>query len=183
MKLVFLYGPPASGKFTVAEELAKATKFRLFHNHLVADLASAIFSYGTKEYSDLASELRLLALRAALRSKAKGLIVTYAYGVETWQGKGESAFVRDLVREVRRARAKIYFVKLECEPAELARRVKDASRKKFNKTRDPSVLRTILRNYPVTSPIPRVESFVIDTTSVSPRKAAALIKKKWRLVS
>jgi hypothetical protein len=34
MDLVFLYGPPAAGKFTVGRELAAITGFGLFHNHL-----------------------------------------------------------------------------------------------------------------------------------------------------
>jgi len=34
MKLVFIYGPPAVGKLTVANALAKVTGFKVFHNHL-----------------------------------------------------------------------------------------------------------------------------------------------------
>ncbi len=37
MKLVFIYGPPASGKLTVARELAALTGYKLFHNHLVVE--------------------------------------------------------------------------------------------------------------------------------------------------
>lgn len=37
MKLLFIYGPPASGKLTVAREPAALTGYRLFHNHLVVD--------------------------------------------------------------------------------------------------------------------------------------------------
>ncbi len=35
--LVYLYGPPAVGKLTVATELQRLTGFRLFHNHLTVD--------------------------------------------------------------------------------------------------------------------------------------------------
>jgi cytidylate kinase len=37
MKLLFLYGPAASGKLTIARELTTLTGFALFHNHLVVD--------------------------------------------------------------------------------------------------------------------------------------------------
>jgi tRNA uridine 5-carbamoylmethylation protein Kti12 len=32
MKLIFLYGPPAVGKLTVAQELVTLTGYKLFHN-------------------------------------------------------------------------------------------------------------------------------------------------------
>jgi adenylate kinase family enzyme len=54
MNIVVLYGPPASGKLTVAKKLAALTGFTLLHNHLIADLASSLFPYGTREYSNLA---------------------------------------------------------------------------------------------------------------------------------
>ena len=38
MKLIFIYGLPATGKLTVAVELAAMTGYKLFHNHLVVDL-------------------------------------------------------------------------------------------------------------------------------------------------
>jgi replication-associated recombination protein RarA len=34
--LVFIYGPPAAGKLTVAEALAMRTGHKVFHNHAVA---------------------------------------------------------------------------------------------------------------------------------------------------
>lgn len=34
MKLMFIYGPPAAGKLTVAKALCAHTGFKLFHNHL-----------------------------------------------------------------------------------------------------------------------------------------------------
>ena len=35
MKLVFIYGPPAVGKLTVAKELAALTGFKVFHNQVI----------------------------------------------------------------------------------------------------------------------------------------------------
>jgi len=42
MELLFIYGPAAVGKLTVARELAKLTGFRLFHNHLTVDAVMAL---------------------------------------------------------------------------------------------------------------------------------------------
>ena len=43
VQLVFLYGPPGVGKYTIGVELAARTGFRLLHNHLTANLVSAVF--------------------------------------------------------------------------------------------------------------------------------------------
>lgn len=50
MKLIFIYGPPAVGKFTVARELASLTGFKLFDNHLTIDVVTSIFEHGSAPY-------------------------------------------------------------------------------------------------------------------------------------
>src|ERR1700733_2921237 len=47
MQLVFIYGQVASGKLTIARELAARTGFALYHNHLVVDAVGAVFTFGT----------------------------------------------------------------------------------------------------------------------------------------
>ncbi len=50
MKLVFIYGPPAVGKLTVATELVKLTGFKLFDNHVSIDFVKSVFEFGTRRY-------------------------------------------------------------------------------------------------------------------------------------
>ena len=50
MRLIFIYGMPATGKLTVARELARITGFNVFHNHLVVDLLLSIFEFGSKPF-------------------------------------------------------------------------------------------------------------------------------------
>jgi len=40
--LLYIYSPPASGKFTVATTLAELTGFSLFHNHLSVDAVRCV---------------------------------------------------------------------------------------------------------------------------------------------
>lgn len=65
MNLVLIYGPPAVGKLTVATELAQLTGFRLLHNHLIGDLARAVFEFLSPEYSQLVRTVRAEVLRTA----------------------------------------------------------------------------------------------------------------------
>jgi len=59
MKLIFIYGPPAVGKLTVAEELVKLHDYRLFHNHLTLDLVRNIYPEFNQQMFVLPDKLRI----------------------------------------------------------------------------------------------------------------------------
>jgi AAA domain len=80
MKLVILFGPPAVGKMTVGQELAKRTGLRLFHNHMTIDLVLNLFEFGTKEFLRLDSLFRDEIFKAAA-SDLPGLIFTYVWAL------------------------------------------------------------------------------------------------------
>jgi hypothetical protein len=77
MQLVFLYGPVAAGKLTVARKLAEATGYALFHNHLVVDAVAAVFPFGSDDFVRLRERWWLDAFEAAAR-EGRSLIFTYA---------------------------------------------------------------------------------------------------------
>ena len=52
MPLLFLHGPPATGKLTVARELAALTGWELFHNHLVVDAVLRDHPFGTPGFDN-----------------------------------------------------------------------------------------------------------------------------------
>jgi shikimate kinase len=70
MKLIIIYGPEATGKLTIAKELAKATGFRLFHNHVSVDVAKTFFDFGMAEFGELVWDVRILALVPQLSKNA-----------------------------------------------------------------------------------------------------------------
>ena len=67
MRLVFIYGPPASGKLTVAAELAELTGFKLFHNHVSIQFVQSIFEFGTKTFWRLIGKYRLEMIEQAAK--------------------------------------------------------------------------------------------------------------------
>jgi len=82
MKLVFIYGPPAVGKLTVATELAKQTGFKLFDNHVSIDFVKAVFEFGIERYWKLTERFRLLMFEEAAKHGIN-TIFTFAYDKAT----------------------------------------------------------------------------------------------------
>ena len=127
MNLVFLHGPPAVGKLTVARELSRLTGFRLFHNHLTVDLVSSLFSFGSEPFILLREQIWLAAFAEAARQQVS-LIFTF-----NPERTVRERFVQDTIDTVENAGGKVIFVELTCAEKELERRIEDASRREFGK--------------------------------------------------
>ncbi len=176
MKLIFLYGPPAVGKLTIAQELAALTGYRLFHNHLTVDLAQALFDFGTPAFGKYLDHLRMEAFETAAREGITGLIFTFAYSYPF-----DTFFVEDVAETVRENGGDVCFVQLICERAELERRVLAASRQNTHKIKTVEKLRALMDRREMLTPIPQVESLTIDTTHTPPPDAARRIAEYFQL--
>ena len=58
MKLIFIYGPPASGKLTIAEILSERTGIPLFHNHLSRDSVKDMYGDKLRDNYELVDRIR-----------------------------------------------------------------------------------------------------------------------------
>ena len=170
MEILFLYGPPAAGKLTVAEKLSKLTGYKIFHNHLTVDFAIQFFPWGSSEYGELVGATRLKVLELAAKTKGNGLIITYCYGHPE-----DLPFIKKMCRIVKSADSKIYFYQILCDQEELFNRARSKTRAKYKKIRSPKVLRQILNNVDLYTPIPGVKNLPVDTTKLSAARAAKLI--------
>ena len=56
--LVYIYGPPASGKLTVATRLSALTGMPLFHNHLTVNAVTPVFAFGSPPFKAAATRRR-----------------------------------------------------------------------------------------------------------------------------
>jgi hypothetical protein len=124
--LIFIYGPPAVGKLTVAGELAGLTGYRLFHNHLTVPVVNAIFGRDNRspERSRLLKQLRVQSMTAAAEANID-LIFTAAYS----GGDADEAFVRQFSAPFELTGGRVMFVQLYAPDDVLLERVGNDSRK------------------------------------------------------
>jgi hypothetical protein len=106
---IVILGPPAVGKMTVGQEIAKKTKFKLFHNHLVIESLLPVFDFDSQSYKKLSFELRTRIFEEAIAANVEGLIFTLvlAYNRE----KGVKQFF-DWIDLFKRNKFDIYVVEL-----------------------------------------------------------------------
>lgn len=176
MKLIFIYGPPASGKLTVAKELSKITKYKIFHNHLTVDLVNSIFEFGTDIYSEIVARYRLELIEAAAKENIKGLIFTFLY-----YKNEDDKFVKQVVNRVKKHNGEVCFVQIYCDKRELIKRVEHSSRKNYAKIKSTKLLREVIRKHDSFSSVPFAKNLKINNTKLSPKKTAKIIKSHYNL--
>lgn len=176
MRLVFIYGPPSSGKYTVANELSKLTCYKNFHNHLTVDFLSKFFKFGSKAFCNLNEKLRLELFKSFAKENTNGLIFTFCYAHPE-----DIKFVKKVKALIDKYNGKVFFVQLYCDRKELKKRVIEKSRKKHRKIKTTKLLDEVLQKWDLFVPIPFVKSLRIDNTNISAKEVAKKIKSHYNL--
>jgi hypothetical protein len=175
LNLVYIYGPPGVGKFTVGTELARLTGYRLFHNHLSIAAIEPVFDFGTDTFWRLVHSIREEVISSAAQ---QGIDVIFTNVYE---------HPSDLPRALRRfelteaAGGHVCPVKLTCELAVLESRLQTPDRGAMRKLTDVEVFRANAQAKDVFSAIPGRPSLEVDTTHLSPEEAAMGIIKHYGL--
>jgi chloramphenicol 3-O-phosphotransferase len=173
--LVYLYGPPASGKLTVATALAARTGFRLFHNHLTVNAVRSVFDFGSPAFSSVLHRMRLDVFSTAMQA---GVDVIFTNN-SAWSGVDPRDRFTAFVDEVERAVSAgggggvVRFVQVTAPDDVLAARVDAASRRDHGKLTDPVRLRELLASLDRT-PL-HADDLLVDTSVLSPEDAAERI--------
>jgi len=176
MKLIFIYGLPASGKLTIAHELASITGYKLFHNHLVVDLLLSVFEFGNPEFVALREELWLSVFEQAALSKLPGLIFTFAP-----EATVRPSFMEELVRRVAAVGGEVDFVELTCPLDELKRRMGGPSRHHHKKLTSVALFEQLLAEGSFDASNMPKPKLSIDTSEVTPARAALQIARTLEL--
>ena len=177
-KLIMIYGPPAVGKLTVAQELGEITGYKLLHNHMLADIYGPIFGYGTEIGARLNVTFRGEIYEAAAKSGLSGLISTFFY-----YGEKHHGFIKELINRVVSNNGEVCFVRLFCSKKKLLERVVMASRKKFHKIASVEKLNEVLGKHDINATLPQTmtKTLEINTNRLSPKEAALIIAKRFVL--
>jgi hypothetical protein len=169
---------PATGKLTVARELAAKTGYKLFHNHLVVDLLLSVFEFGSPEFVRLREDIWLSVMKAACDAGILGLIFTFAPERTVRQ-----SFVNEVEKVVSEAEARLDFVELVCPLEELKPRMGDATRNEFGKLTSVELFEQLLADGTFESPKMPEAAVRIDTSVFSPIEAADQIASSLGLSS
>ena len=174
MRVLFIYGPAASGKHTIGTQVAALTGLPLFHNHLAVDAAKSLFAFGTAEFKNL----RAAVWRAAFREAAA---VRHSF-VFTFHPEAtvDPSLIEELVEVVQSGGGKVHFVELTCSTDTVLRRLAEPSRMKFEKLTDPVLYQELDRQGAFDFPPLPPPLLKIDTEVMAPNAAAQEIVKAVR---
>ncbi|WP_240653056.1 shikimate kinase [Sphingomonas crocodyli] len=175
MHLIFLHGPAASGKLTIARELAAISGYALFHNHLIVDAVGALFPFGSPNFVALRERFWMDSFAGAI-AEDRSFIFTFA---------PEASVAPDFPDRVRAmveaAGGRIDFVALTISRDEQERRIDAASRAEFGKLRSLDLLRHLRDQFEACEAAMPPSAVTVDTSATPPTKNARHIAEKLGL--
>jgi AAA domain len=170
MIVIFLHGPPASGKYTVGRALSQLLGVPLFHNHLTVDLARSLFEFGTPGFVMLREQVWLAAFEAAVSA---GQSFVFTFNPEATVDPGLIARLKKVIES---QGGEIHFVEVTCPPRVVQERLANDSRAAFGKLRDVEVYRSIRDAGGFDFPALPPPLLVIHSDQMSPERAALAIQ-------
>ncbi len=177
MKLVFIYGPPAVGKLTVATELGRLTSFAVWDNHMSIDFLLPIFPFGTKSLGKLAEQIRVAVIEEAAR-EGVDVIFTFVFAYHE-----DVPYVERIFSAVETQGGSVCLVQLMCKIETQEERVLAADRARRQKVRSVDFVRDWNARLDLVTPIPERPTLTIDNTDTSPGEAARAIAAHYALAN
>jgi len=169
LQVVFIFGPTASGKLTIASEVASMTGFRLFPDHLAVNLVKDVFDYGMRAFTRIREWAWIEVLREAVHAN-RSLVFTFKP-----QAAIRSSFISHACVIIERLGGEVVFVELTCPEETIEARIENDDRRLIGKLASLPEYRR-LRNQGAfqfrTMPTPAVK---IDTSQCPPTEAAKRI--------
>jgi hypothetical protein len=178
MKLMLLYGPPAVGKLTIAQEVARLTGFPVFHNHLTVNVAAAIFPRGTPAYRRLLWHLRYAVFAAAAHAHLDGVLFTMVYR------RDQEPYIARCAEVMQPFGGEVCLVQVYCQAETLRQRVGRADRRQHGKITSVALLNDALRTWESHAPFAAAtlgDSLRLNTDVLSPVDAAHQVIAHYRL--
>lgn len=167
-RLIFLYGPPAVGKLTVARAIAERRDFRVLHNHVTFDPVAVVLPIGTSTFWAALDKIRLVLVTAAAR-EGIDLVYTFVFA------PGDELHVDEVAGAYEAVGGSVIFVQLVAPVDELRLRVSSESRRAHTKITEVAVLDQVLSDHDVFAAIPGKDTMTLDVSTMSAEEAAIQI--------
>lgn len=169
MHCIFIHGPAASGKLTVAAALQSLSGLPLHHNHLAVDAALSLFPFGSEGFVRLREQIWLSAFREA---SAAGQSFIFTFNPEA---SVRRSLIDSLMQIVEAVNGQVFFVELTCSQAEIERRIEAADRAKHRKLNSLSLYRELRDSGAFTFPALPAPLLSLATDELTPQEAAVAI--------
>lgn len=175
MKLVVLYGPPAVGKLTVAQEVSRLTGFKLFHNHLSWNVVTSVFEWRSEPFNRALLEIRQLMFREAAQADID-LLFTFVYSAS------RADVAQSYFASVEDHGGTVCLVRLTAPRTVLEQHVVNDSRREVGKMATVEELHRYFEKVTdVDQPIPGRPSLELDTAVLEPEEAARAVVAHYQL--
>jgi len=172
--VLFVHGPPASGKYTIGSLLSSMLNMPLFHNHLVVDAAQALFDFGTPEFIALRGTLWCDSFAAAAAAR-QSFIFTFSP-----EASVAYALLEEMLAPVYAASGQVHFVELQCDDKTLSERLSEPGRAAFGKLSDKQLYASLKAAGSFDFPLLPAPMISIDTARHAPIESAQLIAEVFR---
>ncbi len=169
MQCVFIHGPAASGKLTVARAVCRRSGLRLFHNHYAVDAALSLFEFGSPGFVTLRERIWLTAFEEAA---AAGQSFVFTFHPEA---SVPGDFVEKAVAIVEGSGGRVFFVSLTCSEAVVESRIAADSRTAYRKLTSLEQYRTLRDAGAFDFPSLPEPALTLATDALTPDQAAERI--------
>lgn len=174
MFVVFIHGPAAAGKHTIAQALSSRTGLPLFHNHLAVDAALSLFEFGSPGFKAMREAIWKTAFSEAAAA-GRSFIFTF---------HPEASVAPDLIQSLQDSitttGGSVWYVALSCSRQTILDRIGNDSRRKFGKLTDANFYLALEQQGAFAFPDLPSPWLQIDTEQVDPDTAAASIESALR---
>lgn len=177
MKLVFLYGPPAVGKLTVAQELHNKLGYKLLYNHMIINLIDNLFPFHNPSRRKLTREFRIRIIEEAIENNLNLIVTAGTAGSPTLFD-----YFAELIQLVESKGGQVYMVHLTADNETLLERVEDDFRKQHGKNFGKKEMQELISKYTILfDKFSKKEHITIDTRKYSPQESAEKIITHYKL--
>ena len=174
-QLLYLHGPPASGKRTIAQAIVNVIPGRLFDNHAAVDFARTVLDFDAPGFWDLVHSARMIAIEKAAEQRVPLVVYTSCYS-----HPDDLPLLEDFERVLARHGGILLPVFVACSTQALHERVGAADRVERRKVTTKEGLDRCLARWNLV-PVPRANCYTVDSEVATPTEAARRIVARFGL--